>query len=210
MNNLQKINLRDRPEKKNSLSLSNINSEFKKSPVIIVESDKHVVVDGMTLSIDDVSIDISEMKMYELVKYMNTNGVDTKFINTAYVMYPAVMISDFNSQILRMEIINTSPKNIYEFGLKNMSAIVGLSDSVEFNIQEIYDEDVSYDFVFQNGKIYTNAATESYVSYNEKYTKYIMFIQSEKAIVASSASVENQLSLNIIEEMNTWYQNNMI
>lgn len=202
MSDLQKISLRDRPEKKDSLSIDSVNSKFKKSPIIIVESNKHLIIDGSTASIDGEVFSIADMKVYQFIKYLNTNGVDAKMISTKYAMYPAILLTDFNSKIQRIEKISTSPKNIYEYGLSDIKTIVDITDSLLFDVKEIYDEDQDFEFTYTHPNIYTNAFGNSYVAFDEIYIKYLLTVQSEKAIVVSEVDIDTQLGANIINEMN--------
>lgn len=180
MSNLRLYNIYEKTNKKSNLSLKELNWEFARSPVIYINSIMHIIIDGITASVDDVTIDISSMTISNFVTWLRANGVGCDIINTRYAAYPAVLLSDINSINERIEDVKHSPQDMMELGITYPEAIYNIEETIVYDILKVLIDDKPQDFNYINYRLYTHP--ESIVVFKEKYTKFILNAQASKAI----------------------------
>lgn len=192
MNNLDEIHIYQKSPIKKILSIDDINNTFKKTPAIHVVSNQKIKIEGAQLSIGDTNFYIDQLKIFEVVQLMINAGVDAKISNPSYAMYPACLIEDFASEVVRIENINESPKDLLEYGIKYPKSIRDINTGVEFSLLEIYDSLSTYDGEIINMKLYGQVGDTTKVMYVERYIDYYIHVQSSKAI--NSHSLEDMSS----------------
>lgn len=201
MSNLRLYNIYEKTNKKSNLSLKELNWEFARSPVIYINSTKHIVIDGITASVDDVTIDISSMTISNFVTWLRANGVGCDIINPKYTAYPAVLLSDINSINERIEEVKHSPQDMMELGVTYPEAIYNIEETIVYDILKVLIDDKSQDFNYINYRLYTHP--ESIVVFKEKYTKFILNAQASKAIntLPLSENPDSPISIFSMEAM---------
>ncbi len=204
MTEFEKIDLNIKSNKKANLSIKNINSNFNKSPVILIDSEIHIQINGNKLRVADEEYDLSNMLIIDVVKLLDGLGIYAKISNINYVMYPAILLSDFNSETLRIESITKSPENLLENGILYIEAIYNIDECIEIEVVKVFDEDREYDFILNEIKIYSPATKRTKIMYKEKYKKYLLNVQSSKAIEGYRFNnINNSLDSIIIERTNS-------
>ena len=204
MTEFEKIDLNIKSNKKANLSIKNINSNFNKSPVILIDSEIHIQINGNKLRVADEEYDLSNMLIIDVVKLLDGLGIYAKISNINYAMYPAILLSDFNSETLRIEPLTKSPENLLENGILYIEAIYNINECMELEVVKVFDEDREYDFILNEIKIYSPATKRTKIMYKEKYKKYLLNVQSSKAIEGYRFNnINNSLDSIIIERTNS-------
>ncbi len=180
MINLRTYDINQKTTNKKVLSMRDINFEFDKSPAIYVDTNKHVAIEGTKISIDNESISMNDILVVDVVKWLILNGVDAKIINAKYASYPAVFISDIDSSDARIGYTEISPQELMALGVSYPEAIYDINNSIEYEVVRASIDDESQEYDVINNRIYCNP--NSKIVFNEKYVKFIMNIQSSKAV----------------------------
>lgn len=196
MSNFEVLEIYQKVPNKSKLTIKDINGVFNKAPVVYIESDIKLEINGIHLSIDGNKFDLTNLKIFEIVQLLNNNGVNAKISNPQYFMYPACLLDDFNSETIRTELIRVSPKDLFEYGISYPEAIYDINDSVSFEIIDIYDDTSSYNGNIENFKVYAQVGDTTKIMYKEVYSKYFLNALSSKAINSHNlSSTESVISL---------------
>ena len=182
MNDLLEVKICEKGNKKHNGSIESLNKEIKKAPVIYIDSEVAVEIYGNILNIDGNKYDLSKYKIFNIVDILNQHGVDANLTNIKYFNYPAILMSDFKSVNLRLEKIQESPVNLFTYGLSYMDAVYKITESIEFNVIEVKNNNTDNLFEEANGMVYSRATDGSVIMYEEKYIKYLLNVQDYKII----------------------------
>lgn len=196
MSNFEVLEIYQKAPNKSRLTTKDINGVFNKAPVVYIESDSQLEINGIQLSIDGTKFDLTYLKIFEVIQLLNNHGFNAKLSNPKYFMYPACLLGDFNSETIRTELISVSPKDLFEYGISYPEAIYDVNDSVSFELVDIYDDTASYNGTIQNFKVYGQVNDTTKIMYKEKYAKYFLNVLSSKAVNSHNlSSTESVISL---------------
>lgn len=196
MSNFEVLSIYQKTPNKNKLTIKDINGVFDKAPAIYIDTPFPVEINGINLFINEQQFDLTNLKIHDVITLLRDNDVDAKLSNPNYIMYPACLIGDFKSEVIRVERITTSPKDLFEYGISYPEAIYNINDGVSFEIVDVYDDVASYDGEVKNFKAYAQVNDTTRIMYKEKYHKYLLNVLSSKAINSHSlSSTESIISL---------------
>ncbi len=201
MSNFEILEIYQKAPNKNKLTIKDINGTFDKAPVVFIESNAKLEINGIHLKIGNTEIDLTNLKIFQLIQILNDNGILAKLSNPNYFMYPSCLLADFNSEIIRTERVTVSPKDILEYGISYPEAIYNINESISFEIIDVYDDTSSYDWNIKNFKLYAPTNDTTKVMYIENYSKYFLNVLSSKAVNFSNlSSTESIISLYTISK----------